>query len=146
MLKRDHNSQQHDDRDKVASTPPPLPLLSSPMARYDKCSCLPFTFTISIYCIIWHILLYIWFFTFKTQPSTEHWNNVCFSFPLPAVILFERLMIFFFTELPLCCLYCTSCPTSQVGEGGNHTTKVVPVGYYPLFCCSLDQCDYLWAK
>lgn len=79
MLKRDHNSQLHDDT--KWHLPP------HPLAWYDKYSCLSlnhrhmssFTCALSKYCtVMWYILLYIWLITFKNKPRAEQWNKVCF--------------------------------------------------------------------
>lgn len=71
MLKRDHNSQQHDDRDKV--TPHPSP---PPPARYDKYSCLPLDcdtrhhLHLPSHTDIRYILLSIWFTASQTKLAS----------------------------------------------------------------------------
>lgn len=121
MLKRDHNSQQHDDRDKVASTP-------LRWHCYDKYSCLSlnwghmssFTFTTQSLCFMVFPLL-------KSKQRRGPWNKVYLPFPS-----FNNELICYrwesFAQLPVCCLN-PSCLTSLVGEW---TTELVPAGYYPI--------------
>lgn len=136
MLKRDHNSQQHDDRDKVASTPPPhssagigMTNTAVSLSTVDPCHILHLPSLNTIIC-----------FTFGKNQTMHRAVKQSLVSPLfPFLLLTRNLYVDSFAQLPLCRLSIMSNRSGQ--RRWRLATEVVPVGYRPLFCCSLDQCD-----